>query len=255
MKLIDGFKNKEKWLAKEATEKVKCNENEKNMCEQLKEELEELKELEANKWVWVEGYKGMYEDMTAYGGFQYELNKIYTIEGEINSCTTLGKTNGFHFSLNMDDVFKYYKLMDNNRFFKVKGLVKQSELNKYGDVEYYFIDSLIIDKLVAKEIIIEEEITDEELFKLSKNFLNRWYSSKELTLEEFKMIKRIGITRFKANEFKKMFKELDLSDLLIEIIIEGKSDEQLEKLYKLGKALRVENVSNDIFIYLLLKNS
>ena len=220
MKLIDGFKNKEN---------------------------------ELEKWVWVEGYKGMHEDMTAYGDFKYELNKSYIAEGKINSCdyVVLSNINGFHFSLNINDVFKYYKLIDNNRFFKVKGLVKQSELNKYGEKSTTFAGS--INKLVAKEIVIEEEITDEELLKLSKNFLNTWYPSKEITLEDFKVIKKIGIIKFRNNEFRKMFKELDLSDLLIEIIIEEKSDNQLEKLYKLGKALRMENISNDLFIYYLLK--
>ena len=207
------------------------------------------RENELEKWVWVEGYKGMHEDMTAYGGFKYELNKSYIAEGEISSCdcVVLNGINGFHFSLNIDDVLKYYKLIDNNRFFKVKGLVKQSELNKYGET------SVSINKLIATEIIIEEEITDEELFKFSKKFLNTMYPSKKLTLEDFKVIKRIGVIRFRNNEFKKMFKELDLSDLLIEIIISEKSDAQLEKLYKLGKALRMENISNDLFIYYLLK--
>lgn len=241
--IINKFKNRNK-----------KNENEKNMCEQLKQEQkEELEQLEEQQeeWVWVEGYKGMYKDMTAYDGFQYELNKPYIAKGETSSCIAFDNVNGFHFSLNIDDVFGYYKLTDNHRFFKVKGLVRKSELNEYNNKSAFIFP---IDKLVAKEIIIKEEIADEELFKLSKKFLNMVYPSKEVTLEDFKIIKKIGIVNFKHNEFKKMFEELGLSELLIEIIISENSDKQLEKLYKLGKALRMENVSNDMFIYYLLKN-
>lgn len=242
--MFNKFKNKK-------NEKEKgLKENEKKELELEKENEKENEELELEKWVWVEGYKGIHEDMTAYGGFKYELNKSYIAKGEISSCIAFDNVNGFHFSLNIDDVFGYYKLIDNNRFFKVKGLVRQSELNEYNNKSVFIIP---IDKLVAKEIIIKEEITDEELFKLSKNFLNTVYPSKEVTLEDFKIIKKIGIVKFKHNEFKKMFDELGLSDLLIEIIISENSDEQLRKLYKLGKALRMENISNDLFIYYLLK--
>lgn len=118
-------------------------------------------------WIWVEGYKGTDKDMKAYSNFQYELGKQYDYEGEIEICAK-----GFHFSRDLKDVFEYYQVGHNNRFFKVKALVKESDYNKYGGYIRIPITSLWgspdycderINKLVAKSIILEEEISEADI--------------------------------------------------------------------------------------------
>ena len=81
------------------------------------------------EWVRVKGYKGMKEDMKAHYDFQYELGKTYTVEDpdSVSICEY-----GYHFSLNLKDVFRYYDLANNNRFFKVEALVRKKDYDEYG---------------------------------------------------------------------------------------------------------------------------
>lgn len=51
----------------------------------------------------MKGYKAFHKGLTAHGGFQYEIDKEYTITGELKMCA-----NGFHFCRNLIDVFGYY---------------------------------------------------------------------------------------------------------------------------------------------------
>ena len=74
---------------------------------------------EPEEWIWVEGYKGVDQNMQGYKGFQYELNKEYSVDGEVEECK-----NGLHFSLKLDDVF-HYKNCLTHRFFKVKAYVRK----------------------------------------------------------------------------------------------------------------------------------
>jgi hypothetical protein len=130
------------------------------------EPLVEAAEPQEN-WIWVEGYKGTEKDMKAYGDFQYELGKQYDYEGEIEMCAK-----GFHFSRDLKDVFNYYEVKDNHRFFKVKALVKESDYEKYGryirvPTSSFFGGTTLsnerINKLVAKSIILEEEVSKTDI--------------------------------------------------------------------------------------------
>lgn len=113
-------------------------------------------------WIWVEGYKGTDKDMKAHGDFQYELEKQYDYEGEIEVCKQ-----GFHFCRDLIDVFNYYEVKFGHRFFKVKALVKESDYEKYGGcirISTSWGLALVnsgqrINKLVAKSIILEEEVS------------------------------------------------------------------------------------------------
>ena len=121
------------------------------------------------KWIWVEGYKGTDANMQGHGNFQFELNKQYDIQNDkpINVCE-----NGFHFGLTLKDVCNYYDIGNNNRFFKVRALVREKDFNAYGNSmpsylppwSFYSINN-IIDKLAAKSIILTEELTIDEIFE------------------------------------------------------------------------------------------
>lgn len=119
---------------------------------------------EEEEWVWVDGYKGTEYDMTAYADFQYKLNEMYSMpdNAEIKECKS-----GFHFCMRLDEVFRYYGIQDNHRFFKVRALVRKKDLNVYE--AYRRSPSLHFgfnsqDKLVAKKIILERELSIDEIF-------------------------------------------------------------------------------------------
>lgn len=113
------------------------------------------------EWVWVEGYKGTDRNMCCRD-FQYEMNKQFDMpeDTEIKECE-----NGFHLCLTLNDTFKYYRVVDGNRFFKVKALVRKVDEEKYGttlrDGWGFVIGEC--DKLVAKSIIFLEELTIDEI--------------------------------------------------------------------------------------------
>ena len=90
------------------------------------------------------GYKMMKSDMTCKG-FQYELNKEYSIEGKLKICKK-----GFHFCENPFDCLRYYdNIKGDKRLFLVEAL---------GDV------ITEDDKSVTNKIKIIEEIHDIEKF-------------------------------------------------------------------------------------------
>ena len=121
------------------------------------------------EWVWVDGYKGTDKDMRCRD-FQYELGKQYDMtEGQtIQVCSS-----GFHLCLNLEDVFDYYCIESNNRFFKVKALVRKSDRDQYGRRRLHFMNNSFIqqfdnNKLAAKSIILLEELTIDEICKPTK---------------------------------------------------------------------------------------
>lgn len=118
------------------------------------------------EWVWVVGYKGTFANMDALNDFQYELGKRYDMpeDAKIKACES-----GFHFCMELKDVFGYYKIEDGHRFFEVKALVRKSDVVKYGtEVRIhngFFNTTSRVDKLAAKSIELVRELTIDEIFK------------------------------------------------------------------------------------------
>lgn len=121
------------------------------------------------EWIWVEGIKGTNRNM-ACRDFQFELGKQFDMpeDAEIKLCES-----GFHFSKTISDVFHFYEINYGNRFFKVRGLVRKTDYEKYqsfttlGWANIYtpYSASEHAGKLVAKSIEFIEELTLEEIFK------------------------------------------------------------------------------------------
>ena len=128
----------------------------------VKKETESKKteSQEEEEWIWVEGYKGVYADLTARRNFQYEIGKMYHMDAdvEVKTCSS-----GFHLCLSLKDVFRYYSIGGGNRFFKVKALVREKDCVEYGRPAHPFYSSRN-DKLAAKSIILERELTLDEIF-------------------------------------------------------------------------------------------
>lgn len=167
-----------------------CTEEGK-MIERPEEEVKPILKTEEKpkeEWVWIEGFKGLDYKMCGRNNFQYELRKTYEEnDKEIKTCHS-----GFHFCLKLDDVMNYYHYTLNSfttRYFKVKGLVRKSDLENYGTkvstVSYVYglktSSNETIDKLAAKSIIILEEIPKEEIWEkyIEPNLSDFWYLTKE----------------------------------------------------------------------------
>lgn len=132
------------------------------------------------EWVWIEGYKGTNANMMCRDQ-QYEMNKIFVMpeDATIKECVS-----GFHLCYKLNDVYRYYDVRYNNRFFKVRALVRKKDADsmaeRYGDAKssnpfhiysMYFYDS----KLVAKSIEFIEELTVDEILNASVgNLATEW---------------------------------------------------------------------------------
>lgn len=200
-------------------------------------------------WEWVEGYKGTNFDMTCKG-FQYELNKEYTIEGKAILCD-----NGFHFCKKLGNVFNYYELK-NNRFFKVKALVNMEEIKEmkiqrefanYGLYRNHY-RYLTDDKLVAKKIILTEEVSFEELLP----YIQRCYKYVE-TESDWKLLNEIGYENYRMKYFLNQMKDSGFSETFLLVL--SKEVEDFDSIIELSRALKEENVSKDMAVYLILKRA
>lgn len=107
---------------------------------------------EGEEWIWITGFKGTDPDMKCRG-LQYEMNKQYSIpeDEKVMKCV-----NGYHLCKDLGDVFGYYPVGDNNRFFEVLALVRKSDLDTYGE---RYMD----DKLAARSIVFTRELGMDEI--------------------------------------------------------------------------------------------
>lgn len=102
-------------------------------------------EAVVKEWIWIDAFKGTDANMVCLGK-QYRMN----IEDNYNGEVKLGKK-GYHVCTELKHCFKTYDYNFQNRFFKVKALVKAT------DYEYINPNNTT---LVAKAIKFVEEITD-----------------------------------------------------------------------------------------------
>ena len=100
------------------------------------------------------GYKAFNDDLTCRG-FQYEIGKTYTIEGELKICE-----NGFHFCKELINCFYHYKF--GSRICEVESLgAIDSE-----DEEKFCTDKIRIIRELSFEEICDEIEADERLAKI-----------------------------------------------------------------------------------------
>lgn len=193
------------------------------------------------EWVWVEGYKGVDENMQGYDGFQYEINIEYSVDGEVIVCR-----NGLHFSLNLKDAFKY-KDCFSDRFFKVKAYVRKRDLDRYGRYDLYSLSATRSDKLAAQKIILTEEITNTAEMV---GTICEMYPIIE-TISDLKQVKMLGYEKFKNNKCKEKLSKY-FSELFAEIFVDKQSYNLVSKTNELV-AYMEEGISKDVAIYLVMK--
>lgn len=237
---------------KRRDEKIKKALDELDRKERERKELQEKIELqEQEEWVYVEGIKGMTEDMKGYDNFQFELGKTYIKDGLIEICK-----NGFHLSLNLEDVLHHYGIRKGNRFFKVRALVRKKDLDEYGTITevdnfFYGKQKIIKNKLVSKEIEILEEFSDEELFeeyKEMKSGKSKWIED----IDDFKYCRRHGEDKLAEAKLNVKLIVLGINELLVNILTKDFLSVRTREIFvDYVEALSKENISRDMFIYLI----
>ena len=130
-----------------------------------------IKTVEEEEWIWVKGFKGTNKNMRCQDNYQYELGKQFDLDADVEPVVC---SKGFHFCKKLENVFKYYKIGDGNRFFEVEALVKKSgwvnEIKKnstrnYHDPYSYLLDFISDDKYAAKSIRFIRELTVDEVYE------------------------------------------------------------------------------------------
>ena len=237
---------------KRREEKIKKALDELDEKERKKRELQKMIELQGQEeWVYVEGIKGMTKDMKGYDNFQFEVGKTYIKDGLIEICK-----NGFHLSLNLEDVLHHYGICKGNRFFKVRALVRKKDLDEYGTITevdnfFYGKQKIIKNKLVSKEIEILEELSDEELFEEYKEMesgKSRWIED----IDDFKYCRKYGENKLAETKLNVKLIVLGINELLVNILTKDFNDIKSREIFvDYVEALSKENISRDMFIYLI----
>ena len=203
------------------------------------------------EWVRVKGYKGMHKDMKAHYDFQYELGKTYTVEDpdSVEICEY-----GYHFSLNLKDVFRYYDLVNNNRFFKVEALVRKKDYDEYGKVYTTTIFTDRVDKLVAKEITILEEVSTEEMFEeIMKNHHDTIMIDK-LKIEDMDDVYKEGVKAVLVKKSINLVKEkTGFKDSFIHLLLSRLTHREKLVLLATSLALYDEIKDRDLLILAILE--
>jgi hypothetical protein len=231
-------------------DKFTINNTDRNTLNEIATFVKKEAETEPEeKWIWVEGYKGVDWNMQGYGGFQYELGTEYTVDGEVKECA-----NGFHFSICLEDAFNYKERLT-HRFFKVKAYVREEDFKTYGTRPRDYYDPYSyrsyrearIDKLAAQKIILTEEITETEV--MLKKIQNEYPE-----IETFDDVKTVRASGYKTFVKKKYTDKLSkyFSELFVELFID-RFDGNLKSKTNEIIAYMEEGVSKEVAIYLLMK--
>lgn len=152
------------------------------LLDEKKVDIEEIEKVEEEKWVFVEGYKGLSADMTATHGdkMQYEIGTTYECPKEnVKACSS-----GYHFSRTLTDAMLYYPPRAGVRYFKVLALVREVDLEAYGNYQEIpfapysdlrYLSSTKVTKLSSCKIQLLEEIAYDEI----KEHINHPYIDSE----------------------------------------------------------------------------
>lgn len=121
------------------------------------EDIENEVTAPEEEWVWINGFKGTDKDMVCHN-YQYEMKKMFEMPAgvEISLCSS-----GFHLCKELKDVFRYYDIKHNNRFFEVKALVRA-------------VDTACCEKMVAKAIFFTRELGADEILNAAVSKMTTW---------------------------------------------------------------------------------
>lgn len=145
----------------------------------------------------MKGYKLLDIGLINEYGFKYEINKIYTLEGELK-----WNHNGFHFCANIEDTLRYRD--------KEKGTFEIVEVESLGNLvdgsnvenDYYGYETgYATDKFRIIKIITREELIDIVLKSNNINRITRLIYSIPLSEEEITKIKEMYPNKELINQY------------------------------------------------------
>lgn len=219
------------------------------------EDVTPEKIVDANEWIWVEGYKGFYKkvingkvELCGQGDYVYSLTEPNSIEagteGNMSVCH-----HGLHFSPDLKSAFIYYtpiakyevkydnfymggflprEVYYNTVFFKVKAEVKKSDWDQKSD------------KYVARTIILEKEIPYEEVYDAYPEKCQ--INGKQMDKEEYVCFKKMFDTAYSAPDIKSVS---DAYYVLIKDFEDKKRFKQIDHLVSLGYCETFANIVVD----------
>lgn len=160
-------------------------------------------EIKDDEWIWVTGYKGTDKDMCCRG-YQYEFGKQFDMDenAKIKECKS-----GFHMCLKLTDVYDFYKVENNNRFFEVRALVRADDVAKYGFCSSYSMYFPVVNtsnKLAAKSIEFIRELSVDEILKGS--------NAENWSEEDKKLALSVGIEKAGELRHKNTLLEMGYSE-------------------------------------------
>lgn len=202
----------------------------KMTAKKRKEERDKKVYVGGRPYIWMDGYKGTDENMRCRG-LQYELNKEFTCNGVPKICD-----NGFHFCKHLGQVINnYYEFNGYNRYFKVKALVPLDD-SRYEESKY-----------AAKKIVFLEEVGYDKLEKYIKDECPLVDSE-----DDWNKCKEIGYEEYAKNIFVNSMRKLGYSKAFIEILAKENDESSMKEIIDRAKALKAENISKDLSVYLLI---
>lgn len=219
------------------------------------EDVAPEKIVDANEWIWVEGYKGFYKkvvngkvELCGQGDYVYSLTEPNSIEagteGNMSVCH-----HGLHFSPDLKSAFIYYtpiarydvkydnfymggflprEVYYNTVFFKVKAEVKKSDWGQKSD------------KYVARTIILEKEIPYEEVYDACPKKCQ--INEKQMDKEEYVHFKKMFDTAYSTLDIKSVS---DAYHVLIKDFEDKKRFKQTDHLVSLGYCETFANIVVD----------
>lgn len=220
-----GFNKK-----KEETEEMIENENtpeNKNISNEIYNEIGEVEEEPKDERIWVEGYIKIDKDKKIILNKEYKLNKTIL--------------SNFHDTTVPELDIKY-------KIFKVKGLINKKEIDKY--------------KYSTKSIVFIKEFTYQDLIKYINRDLkfieneeeyNNCFDYDKLRKEKYtKQMIKLGFTElFVRVIYNKVIKSTYIN--CYGYIGNEEQDNCIINFLDKAKAYKEENISKDILIYLLLE--
>lgn len=191
----------------DSTMKIAPSKSETELRAKLAEE-----KAEDVEWIWIDGYKGTDKNMVCRD-YQFAIGEMFEMpkDAKIETCES-----GFHFCCKLENVFTHYRINNGNRFFKVKALVRKTDLEsnafKLAQLAdpYMRLSASMTDKLAAKAIIFMSELSHEEILKTHGVDVDNW-TKEDMALAIEKgpgeVIRRINTQKLIAQGYSAHFAE------------------------------------------------
>lgn len=202
---------------------------------------EENKVKMAEKWIWVEGYKGTDKNMCCRD-FQFELNKMFGAEQgpDVKVCES-----GFHLCLNLKDTFKYYPVGNGNRYFKVRALVREKDYLECTTVNPYWV-VVTSNKLTSMSIEFLSELTPDKI-------LNTYYGKDGLGISSWSEADKMEALKTSPDLIEKRIKTAELVALGYSLPFAGYVVE--EDVFETAKSVATQpGLSMDMKALFILKD-